>query len=280
VTWKTKHNCKKTNFAENVWELNPFLRLTRDLIMDDESIYERIQDIFGHFPENLNILEEQIDVGLQTEYFEFSRNFRENNLPDTVPAITGSLNDSRTSIQSKKELLVQLAIIEEVEAYRAIESYLRNPDAELRNWAILAFQESRMLLQSKFLDENQVFISTGLGGKGSKLRYFVVLISSFDTSFTGFQQKLVRAEFEFSLKKFDAELETTDFIENFCSLMVMVPIHVPIRNVFKSAIAECNQYGGFIRPDFIVTNVKKLSTPEIREFIRKQKGKGENPDED
>ncbi len=249
-------------------------------IMDDESIYERIQDIFGHFPENLNILEEQIDVGLQTEYFEFSRNFRENNRPDAVPAITGSLNDKGTSIQSKKELLVQLATIEEVEAYRAIESYLKNPDAELRNWAILAFQESRMLLQSKFLDENQVFISTGLGGKGSKLRYFVVLVSSFGTSFTGFQQKLVRAEFEFSLKRFDAELETTEFIENFCSLMVMVPINVPIRNVFKSAIAECNQYGGFIRPDFIVTNVKKLSTPEIREFISKQRGKGENPDKD
>jgi hypothetical protein len=246
------------------------------LVMDDESIYERIQDIFGHFPENLNILEEQIDVELQTEYFEFSRNFRENYLPETITALIGSLADSRTSIEIKKELLVKLASIEEVSAYRAIEKYLSRPDMELRDWAVLAFQESRMLLQSKFLDENQVFISTGLGGKGAKLRYCVVLVNNLESSFSSFHQKLIKAEFEFILKKYEAELESAEFIETYCSLMAMVPIHVPIRLIFKSAIDECNQYGGFIKPDFIVTNVKKLSLPEIREFISKQKEEGEN----
>lgn len=242
--------------------------------MDDENIYERLQDIFGHVPENFSILEEQIDIDLQMEYFEFSRNFKKNNISGNILEVKDNLYNSEHPLTNKKKLLVQLASLEEVKAYRAIEKYLENPDDELRDWAVLAFQESRMLLQSKFLDENQVFISTGLGGKGSKLRYFVVIINRFDKLFDDFQQKLVNTEFEFILNKYDAELEKVDFMDNYCALLAVVPINASIRDIFKSAIAECNEYGGFIKPNFIVTNVKKLSYEEITEFVIKQNDTG------
>ena len=243
-------------------------------IMDDENIYERIQDIFGNFPGNLSILEEQIDIDLQMEYFEFSRNFKKNSLSENIHAVRNELYDEGHSIASKKKLLVHLACLEEVEAYRTIENYLKKPDKDLKDWAILAFQESRMLLQSKLLDENQVFISTGLGGKGSKLRYFIVLINSFDKPYTRFQQNLIRNEFDFFLKKNDAELEQVSFIDSYCSLLAIVPINASIRDIFKTAVTECNEYGGFIKSNFIVTNIKKLSIEEIRDFINNQEESG------
>ena len=243
--------------------------------MDDENIYERIEDIFGHFPENFSILEEQIDIDLQMEYFEFSRNFKKEIVSGKILSVRDNLFDKDHSIANKKRLLVQLASLEEVEAYRAIEKYLEEPDTELKDWAVLAYQESRMLLQSKLLDENQVFISTGLGGKGSRLRYFVVLINSFDKPFDKLQQKFIRTEFDYHLKKHEAELEEVNFMENFCSLLAMVPIKASIRDVFRAAIAECNEYGGFIRPNFILTNVKTLTCEEIIDFITKQKDKGD-----
>jgi hypothetical protein len=243
-------------------------------IMDDENIYERIQDIFGHFPEHFSILEEKIDIDLQMEYFEFSRGFKKNLISDNILSVKDNLFEKDNTIANKKKLLVQLASIEEVEAYRAIEKYVKEPDSELREWAILAFQESRMLIQSKLLDENQVFISTGLGGKGSKLRYFVVLLNNFGIPFEDLQQKLIRTELDFFLKKHDAELEEVDFMNDYCSLLAIVPIKVSIRDVFKAAIAECNEYGGFIRKNFIVTNVKALSYEEIKEFVDKQKDIG------
>ncbi len=248
--------------------------------MDDENIYERIANFFGHFPENFSILEEQIDLDLQIEYFEFSRNFKKTRTPGNVSGVKENLFDSRYSLDGKKELLVQLACLEEVEAYRAIEKYLQEPDAELKDWAILAFQESRMLLRSKLLDENQVFISTGLGGKGSKLRYFIVLINSFDKSFDEFQQKLIRTEFDFFLNHYEAELEEVRFMNKYCSLLAVVPIKASIREVFKTAITECNQYGGFIRQNFIVTNVKTLNYEEIRDFVDKQEDPDSNEDDD
>ncbi|MGF1586153.1 MAG: hypothetical protein ACFCUM_12560 [Bacteroidales bacterium] len=242
--------------------------------MDDENIYDRIQDIFGHFPEHFSILEEKIDIDLQMEYFEFSRGFKKNLISDNILSVKDNLFEKENSIANKKKLLVQLASIEEVEAYRAIEKYVKEPDSELREWAILAFQESRMLIQSKLLDENQVFISTGLGGKGAKLRYFVVLLNSFGSPFDELQQKLIRTEIDFFLKKQDAELEEVNFMNDFCSLLAIVPIKVSIRDVFKAAIAECNEYGGFIRNNFIVTNVKTLSYEEIKDFVEKQKDIG------
>ncbi len=238
--------------------------------MEDENIYEKIEDVLGHSPENISILEEQIDIDLQVEYFEFARELKKNPANADIPGLSKKLFDCGFPAEEKKRLLARLAASEEVAAYRAIERYLGNPDAELRDWAVLAFQESRMLIQSRLLDEDQVFISTGLGGKGSGLRYFVVLISSSGKQFSGFQQKLVRTEFEYHLKNCGAEAEEICFMDDFCSLLAVLPIRAPVRDVLREAVAECNQYGGFLSEKFIVTNVKKLSYEEIKDFISKK----------
>ncbi len=242
--------------------------------MDEENIYERIKDFFGYFPENLNIIEQQIDIDLQMEYFEFSRSLKEPVEPDNIPAIKNNLSDKNISPADKKKMLVQLASVEEVEAFRTIENYLKEPDPDLRNWALLAYQESRMLLKSKLLGENQVFISTGLGGKGSMLRYFVVLINNFDKSFDELQRRIVKNEFDFSLSKFGAELEEINFMNNYCSMLVVVSIKESIRSIFSATIAECNEYGGFLKTNFIVTNIRILNNEEINDIIQKQKESG------
>jgi len=45
--------------------------------MEDENIYNDIQKIFEDLPDNFNILEEQIDLEIQMQYFEFSKKVRE-----------------------------------------------------------------------------------------------------------------------------------------------------------------------------------------------------------
>jgi len=182
------------------------------------------------------------------------------------------------SEDQKKKLFAKLASIENVEAYRFIENYLKEGHLEIRNWAILALQESRMLLESKLLDENQVFISTGLGGRDSKLRYFVVLIRRDSGRFTELQQKIIKNEFEICLKNYNAEIENLSYLENFATLLVMIPLRVPLKDVFREAIQECNQYGDFLKSNFIVTNVRELGMDEIEDFLKKQELA--NPQED
>ena len=171
--------------------------------MEGENIYDKIQEIFGETPGTLSILEEKVDIDLQMEYFEFSKSVKKDiNEKAVLEEKQGIYNPDWTEKQ-KKQLFAKLASIESVEAYRFIVAYLKEGNEGIRNWAIHALQESRMLLESKLLDENQVFISTGLGGRDSKLRYFVVLIRKDNGGFPELHQKIIHNEFEICLKKYN-----------------------------------------------------------------------------
>ena len=137
----------------------------------------------------------------------------------------------------------------------------------LKDWALLALNESRMHLESKIMEENQVFISTGLGGREQKLRYFVVLMSKANAELTKTHQMVIQNEFEYILKKFDAELEEVNFSGYLATILLLLPMNFSLKMVFQEAIDECNQYGDFLKDDFIVTNVKTLSFKEIIEFL-------------
>jgi len=237
--------------------------------MDSENLYDKLNDYLGKAPDNFNILEEQIEIELQMEYFEFSNKLKGNVDEEKTLTDIDRLFAIDTMIGDKKTLLAELASIDKVEAYRAIEKYVKDPDKDLKDWAILALQESRMLLESSFLDENQVFISTGLGGKGNKLRYFIVLLSKKEINFTETQKKLIKSEFDFFLRKQNAEIEKTTFNRNLSTILALIPINVSIKDVFREAINECNQYGNFLKENFIITNVKSLSIGEIKEILEK-----------
>lgn len=238
--------------------------------MEGENIYDKIQEIFGEVPGTFSILEEKIDIDLQMEYFEFSKSIKKDLDEEMVMERREQIFDFDKDERDRKSLFAMLASLEEVLAYRTIERYLKEGHQELRNWAILALQESRMLLESKLLEENQVFISTGLGGKGSKLRYFVVLIGRKKADFSDLQKKIIKNEFEDILIKCDAEIEKIEFMGQFATLVVMVPLKVALKDVFRSAIIECNQYGDFMKSNFIITNVKELNLAEIKDFLIKQ----------
>ena len=236
--------------------------------LDHENIFDKIKDLFGNVSGNLNVLEEQIDIELQMEYFKSAKKNKELELENILER-KDELFDPGTPIINKKELLVQLASLEDVEAFRTIEKYTNTPDPELREWSILALQESRMMLESALLDENQVFISTGLGGKGSKLRYFIVLIHHNKEEFNEVQQKVVRSEFDYSLTQHEGELESIVFSGSFAKMLAIIPIQAPLKDLFHNAINEANQIGDFIKENFIVTNVKQLSDTEIDDFLNK-----------
>ncbi|HCY43373.1 MAG TPA: hypothetical protein DHV48_18890 [Prolixibacteraceae bacterium] len=239
--------------------------------MEEDNIYKRIQEAISSLPENFSVLEEQIDIELQMEYFNYGRDLKTSFSSEMILQHQADLFNPEVSIDEKKNLLVLLASQEKVEAFRTIEKYAKNPDVELRDWSILALQESRMVIQSSLMDEQQVYISTGLGGKGQKLRYFVVLIGREDNvPYSPIQQKLIKNELEFTITKNDGELEEISFCENLAIAVLLLPVKSDIQGVFVNVINECNQYGDFIRQDIIITNVKRMGEKEIKQFINRK----------
>lgn len=238
---------------------------------DYENLYDKIKELFGGIPGNFNILEETIDVDLQVEYFEFSKKVCEQIDEKWALEQMHCLGDSETSISKKRQLLARLANIKDVSVYRSIEGYLNNPDPELHEWGVLAYQESRMNLESHLLEENQILISTGLGGKEEKLRYFVVLIARNLEKLTDIQLRIIGSEFPEVLKRYDVEIEEFKYSGYLATFLLLLPIQYSVKMAFSEGIEECNQYGDFLRDNCIVTNVKRLSFGEIEDFIEQKK---------
>ncbi len=235
----------------------------------DGNIFEQIRQVIGeNKTENLNILEEQIDVSLQKKYLEFSKENSTEENEDTILERRQQLYDESASEHDIKVLLCQLASIPKVDAYRAIEAFVNYTEGpHLKEWATLALQESRMLLKSNLLDETQVFISTGLGGKNLKLRYFIVLIYKDPESVREVQKQVVQKEFPYILGAYNAEIEDISFDEEYVSITALIPMQVNVNDAIKEAIEECNVMGNFLNDSYIITNVKKFDREEILNHI-------------
>lgn len=240
--------------------------------MEEKQFYHNIQRVLENLPDNFSILEEQIDIDIQVKYFELANLIRsKKNAPkyfkNREDLFLDDINDDR-----KREILLAIAAIDDVKAFRTIEKFVGLAEGELKQWAVLAFQESRMLIQSSLLDEQQVFISTGLGGKGQKLRYYVVFINkNRNIILTKIQQKLLKDELVYELNQNKGEFESMDFSEGFSTVLVMLPLQSDLKKLFRGIIDECNQYGDFLDDDMIVTNVKVMSRNEILEMLKQNK---------
>lgn len=232
-----------------------------------ENIYDKLQEYFGLEENSINILEETIDTEIQCEYFEFSRNYNSNKSEEEIIRDKDAIFNGNLTVDQKKSVLVELASINNIEAYRTIEKYVNQPNTNLYDWACLALQESRLHLESRLLDENKVLITTGLGGRGLKLRYFIVMFTHNGCMLSKIQQNIIEKELSYYLPKNDSELEDIVFEGSFSSILAMIPIQVNLKQLFRKIISECNEIGNFLYNDFIITNVRAMDSTEIRNLL-------------
>ena len=234
----------------------------------EEHIFRQIQGFFSGNNKDFSLLEDPVDVNVQMHYFEMASRMRDNLNEAEILARKDELFSPDLTADKKKKLLVQMAGIPSPESYRILESYAKEPDKEIADWAKMAVQENKLLLESHLLDKNmQVFISTGLGGKGHKLRYFVVLINKEGNNLKPFQQKVLKDEMHYALQRYDGELENLNFMNRYTTLRIVLPLNSNLTKMFKDGIEECNQFGNFLSSDFLVTNLKEMNEAEINEAL-------------
>jgi hypothetical protein len=236
-------------------------------MFETENIYDNIRGIINSIPENFKILEETIDIEVQKEFFESTKSIGIDD-SDIVADMISLLNDPETTINDCKLLLQKLALSDSVVAFRAIEAYAKTPRPELKEWSILSLQHSNMVLQCSLLDEQQVFISTGLGGKSDKLRYYLIFPYNPNVKrLSKIQKEALIKELDFFLSNHNGETEFIEFDKKYATAMTLIPLKAPIPDIIREILNECNQYGNFLSPDIMITNMKKLSHDEIIQII-------------
>ena len=240
--------------------------------MGDNNIYEKLRDLLEKAGGKYSILEEQVDVDLQMKFFEFSNNLRRNKRSyEEIIGNIDTLYDVEADLERKKIILAELSECDTVEAFRELEKFLKHVDAKLKPWALLSFQHCRIGLESHLLDEHKVFISTGLGGKDDKLRYFIAFKNKKGIEFSETQIKIIDNEFPFIFKKNDCIIENTQYLDQYFSILAIMPVDCVLNDIITAAIDEVNLYGDFLQSDYLITNVKKLEKKDIEFYFNKEK---------
>ncbi|MDR1558029.1 MAG: hypothetical protein LBS88_13520 [Tannerellaceae bacterium] len=240
-----------------------------------DDVFERFRDSFSKLDGHFHVLEQRIPIELQLEYFKYSEQMRRNNTKMTneeYDVYLQSLSNNTLSPEHKKYILSALAISNDVRAYRLLEEYVQNPDPDVRNWANMALMESRISIESELLEEKQIYISTGLGGKGEKLRFYVLIIASGKEPFQEYQRQTLEREFVYYLPTEACEIERLTIYDRYVELLLLIPVRKDIKAILDRVITECNQYGNFISDSITVTNVKELSADEVAEIINTRHG--------
>lgn len=248
--------------------------------MNNSHTLEDLQAMFETNPHIFNVIEEPIDIDLQLSYFKRSKRLKKqvHKLEDVL-AMIPQLYDEHIRVEEKRDILILLASFDEVEAYRALEAFWKEAQGEVKPWAAMAYRESKMSLESSLLDEKQVLISTGLGGKGYKLRYFICFFHNEETEYTDVQQKIVRDEIAYIFQSYEAECESIEFSGSYAKIFALIPINVDVREVLTKTAEECNQYGNFISHNFLVTNVKALDDDSITQIVQNREVEKELEDQ-
>lgn len=238
--------------------------------MESDNIYNQLKKLLEESGGKYNILEEQINIDLQVDFFELINNLsKEKGDESEFLHKEERLFSSEASDDEKKKILAEFSNTKDPKSYRIIQRFLDSEPGDLYQWAVLSLQHCRISLETDLLDEQQVFISTGLGGKGDKLRYFIVCKFKDDSVIKNSQKKVLQTEFEISFSEHHSDIERLSYFESYFSILGLIPIDISINEVVKLAIHESNNYGDFIHDKFLVTNVKVLKKEEIARHFKK-----------
>ncbi|MGC9331721.1 MAG: hypothetical protein ACP5DZ_07590 [Bacteroidales bacterium] len=246
--------------------------------LQGEEAYKQLQKLLREKRDNFHVMEKEVDIDVQMAYFDAAKKAKEN-LPDADVILdnVGKLYDKEVDIEEKKTLLNQLASLEDVRAFRELEAFNEKAGKDIDEWANMAYQESLMVMESAFSDEEKVFVAGGMGGKDDKLRYFATFLhADMYAEFSDLQSNLIRKEVKYQLEKVNAEREEETVKGQYYMFTCLIPLDVNISGLFRNIIDEVNQFGLVLSESFLVTNVKRLSYEEVDKFIKEKTDKSLN----
>ena len=218
--------------------------------------------------DSLDVMGEGIDLSIQQEYDRFSETIDINNV-DYKEVLKESKNlfSDNTPTEAKKRILILLAHFGNAESYRIIEKYLKESEENLRDWTLLSLKECRMFLESALLEEEGGIISTGLGGKDNKFRYYFIVSSKDGLTFSETDKNTLKREFETISQKYNSEIEEINFEPNYAILRTLIPMDFAAGEVIEEGIRECNKVDDFLYFHYYLTNVRKPSNEEVFKYL-------------
>lgn len=114
---------------------------------------------------------------------------------------------------------------------------------------------------------DETFIATGLGGKGHRLRNYVVISTLNNNQFTKQQKGIVKKQFNKVSNQFDSKIEKISFSKNYALIKILVSVEVALQKVADEGMNSCNEVEKFLRFHFYCTNVREPTKKVIKDYL-------------
>lgn len=118
------------------------------------------------------------------------------------------------------------------------------------------------------LFHEKTFIGTELGGKGHRLRNYVVISAKKNKTFSEWQKQIVKDIFNETCQKFDSKIEKITFNETYALIKMLVSVDVAIGEVIDKGILACNKEGQFLRFHYFAINTKRPDKKDIEKYLQ------------
>lgn len=232
--------------------------------------HEELVKFIGKEGDRLRLVEDIISIKTQQSTLKLASKLNPASLPhEEVLKMAEKLWDPETKPNELKKILVYLAFRGHVQTFRILERYKENPHSSLDEMARFCYHISKIILEGELSDQPMGLISTGLGGKIKKLRFFFVIFPSENQIFNRIQLKVIDNEWKAICTKYDIETEKKSRGNQYVAFTVLTPYQHDFFEVLKEFTSECNAYGNFIHPNMLITNIKILKKKEILQMREK-----------
>lgn len=218
-------------------------------------------------PEDLRVAEHGIPLKTQLLYLDFVLKNAEKINEEKADRLVEKLQ-MQPDIETTKYILAALSLTTDIKAFRALENFVKKPfEPELDTWSKMALQQSRMLIESDLIDEPRAYISSGLGGKGKKLRFFLIFHSKDLVNFTNLQKQVLQKEISYEAEESKAVVEQIHFADFYAKLLVLLPLTDDITRFIDTILDNANEFGDFLDEEVIISTTKVYENHEIREKL-------------
>jgi hypothetical protein len=239
--------------------------------MENDDLYDELNESFVEVEGNLQVLDVLVPVELQMNYFRYSKRLQKTFRYVALEAQIEALQSPQSTFDEIRYAMAYLAVSGEVKAYRALEAYSQNPANQPPSyWLTMSLLQARITLESAFSDEKQIYIASGLGGNGRKMRFYGFFKSEGLRPFTPYQRDLIAKEFPFHIHRSQGEVEELRIEDTYFSILFLIDVQADISTIMLGAINECNEYGHFIQVKHRVTNDKTFSEEDIRRELQER----------
>lgn len=237
----------------------------------EERDWKKVKQFFEKKNVQYSVMEEHVDVYVQRRFINLLKSLEKKprefkKKKSEALANAQNLYNDLYLDSEKRELLVLLATLEDVTAYRAIETFQKQ-DTPLKKWATIALQQSRMLVQATLLEDKTVYVSTGLGGEGKQIRYFGAFIAKRNIRFQPYQLDMIYKEMEQAVNQHNGKIEEHEASKRIVTFTLLLPLDVDVKQMFENIITECNNYGNFLEKNPMLTNVRKFKLQEVEDLV-------------